>query len=50
MMGLKLKDGISSRETMKTGTVEVTTDGEPYRPNFFATLDNGSKIHITEDT
>ena len=50
MMGLKLKAGISSRETMKTGTVEVTTDGEPYRPNFFAILDNGSKIHITEDT
>ena len=49
-MGLKLKDGISSRETMKTGTVEVMTDGEPYRPNFFVILDNGSKIHITEDT
>ena len=50
MMGLKLKDGISSRETMKTGSVEVTTYGESYRPNFFVTLDNGSKIHITEDT
>ena len=50
MMGLKLKDGISSRETMKTGTVEVTTDGESYRPNFFATLEDGSRIHITEDT
>lgn len=50
MLGLKLKQGISQYEVRDKGTVEVTTDGELYRPNFFATLEDGSKIHITEDT
>ena len=49
MMGLKLKDGIAHHEAINRGTVEVNVEGEPYRPDFFATMEDGSKIHINED-
>jgi len=50
IMGLKLKNGIAHHEAINKGTVVVNVEGEPYRPNFFATMEDGSKIHITEDT
>ena len=49
MMGVKLKDGIAHHEAINRGTVEVNVEGEPYRPDFFATMEDGSKIHINED-